>query len=133
MAVVLAGTAGAGQGDSGVWWRPKAELVIPSAERPLPIEPVEGTLPTTSLRLLRLVDHPSRVRPYVIALREFGLLRGMHRTAEMSVGTIATPSIPMYGGRAAMLAAWPVQVTASPAIIAGNRSESGTAAGAGSR
>jgi hypothetical protein len=101
LAALLAGTAGAGEVEALVWWQPRAQPIAPAAPRPSAIEPVEGTLPASSRRVLRLLDHPSRVRPYLIALREFGLLR------ERGEGSTAAP----------------VQVAANTAIIAGGTSD----------
>jgi len=91
--VLLAGSALASELPDSSWWNPGPRAsdvsTAPRAADPVVLPPgtaatIEGELSPSSLRLLRpLNGDPRRVRPCLIALAEFGLLRE-RRTASAS-------------------------------------------------
>ena len=86
MAMLLGRPVPGSEFSDTAWWEPSQQLSGGEAATPRAVGPlvvssqdsiaVEGELPAGMRRLLGLLnDDPQRVRPCVIVLREFGLLR----------------------------------------------------------
>jgi hypothetical protein len=95
LALLAAGMAGAGEREAKLWWQPRFQADPQSAPTESS-DQVARTLPT-ALRMLRLFDHPGRVRPYLIALREFGLLNETPGSGAPPVRVALAPALAAVG------------------------------------
>jgi hypothetical protein len=93
IAALVARAAGAGEADPH-WWQPRAQPLPIARSAPAAATERVDSLPASAPRLLRQLDHTERARPYLIALREFGLLReAIPRPRTPSVLAAADPGV----------------------------------------